>query len=186
MIYLIGGAPRTGKSILGQRAAIQLKTSWISTDILAHLLQIRNETATQPRWDAAPEAITATAEKFLPYLERFIFEVNSMAENYLVEGVNFLPTQAARLAAQYPIRCVFLGCSDMSLERFNRFPGRSEGYSFLPDELRRQIVEDVPLWSKFIQQEAQRFGYPYIDTSDDFPARMNEAVDVLTAGALPF
>jgi len=43
MIYLIGGAPRAGKSILGQRVAVNLKTGWISTDLLAELLRIRNE-----------------------------------------------------------------------------------------------------------------------------------------------
>ncbi len=38
MIYLIGGAPRTGKSILGQRIAVKLRISWISTDLLKEFL----------------------------------------------------------------------------------------------------------------------------------------------------
>jgi len=46
--------------------------------------------------------------------------------------------------------------------------------------MRRQIVDDVPRWSAFIRQEAGRCGYRYIDMSDDFPARLQEAEAVLT------
>ena len=183
MIYLIGGAPRVGKSILGQRVAVNLKTGWISTDLLAELLRVRNEDGAKNEWNAAPEAITATAEKFFPYLERFVWGVSSMAESYVIEGVNFLPAQVAQLSAQYPIRSVFLGYSYITLERFDRVPGRSRGYAGLPDELRRQIVHDVPLWSEFIRQEAARFGYPYVDMIDDYASRQLEAETALIAAA---
>src|SRR5581483_11768961 len=42
--------------------------------------------------------------------------VSSLADHYLIEGVDFLPAQVARLSAQYPIRAVFLGCSQLTLE----------------------------------------------------------------------
>ena len=51
--------------------------------------------------------------------------------------------------------------------------------------MRRQIVEDVPLWSEFIRQEAHQFGYPYVDMSDDFSGRLSEAEAMLTAGLAP-
>jgi hypothetical protein len=108
-----------------------------------------------------------------------------MAESYVVEGVGFLPAQLAQLSSQYQIRSVFLGCSKMSLERFDTFPGRSRGYASLPEEMRRQFAQDVPLWSEFVRQEAKRFGYPYVDMIDDFSSRLSEADAVLTAGAFP-
>jgi hypothetical protein len=85
---------------------------------------------------------------------------------------------------QYPIRAVFLGCSQMTLARFDRFPGRSHGYAGLPEAMRRQIVHDVPLWSELIRQEASRFGYRYVDTSDNFSSRLHEAETVLTASTV--
>ncbi len=185
MIYLIGGAPRAGKSILGQQVAVKLKTSWISTDVLHELLRVRNTEDTKTEWNAAPAAITADAEKFFPYLERFVWGVNSLAEHYVIDGVDFLPAQVAQLATHYPIRAVFLGCSQMTLERFDQFPGRSHGYASLPEAMRRQIVHDVPRWSELIRQEATRFGYRYIDTRDDFSARLQEAEAVLTASPVP-
>ena len=63
----------------------------------------------------------------------------------------------------------------MTLEHFDQYPGRSRGYASLPEVLRRQIVLDVPLWSNYIRQEADRFGYSYIDMAGDFGSRLSEA-----------
>ena len=37
MLYLVGGAPRAGKSILGQQISAKLKIGWVSTDLLMKL-----------------------------------------------------------------------------------------------------------------------------------------------------
>ena len=102
-------------------------------------------------WNASPEVITSSAQTFFPYLERFVWGVSSMAESYVIEGVDFLPEHVEKLSKQYQIRSVFLGCSEITLERFDQFPGRSRGYVFLPEEMRCQIVHDVPRWSEFIR-----------------------------------
>ena len=179
MIYLIGGAPRAGKTMLAQRLCTTLKVGWISTDLLLDLLRVANVPGRKTTWDAAPEAITAAAEWFFPYLERFIWGVSSFTDDYVIEGVDFLPAQVAQLSTQYPIRAVFLGCSQMTLESFAQFPGRSKGYAHLPEALRRQIVEDVPRWSAFIRQEAERLGYAYVDMVGDFSQRLADAESVL-------
>jgi len=184
MIFLIGGAPRAGKTILGQHISAKLKIGWVSTDLLGVLLKVMNPESGKREWNAAPEAITAHAEWFFPYLERFIWGAQSLADHYVIEGVDFLPAQVMQLSTHYPIRPVFLGCSHMTLEGFDQFPGRSKGYSGLPEELRRQIVHDVPLWSEFIRQEAERFGQPYFDMSGDFAQRLNEVDVMLTTGLL--
>ena len=181
MIYIIGGAPRAGKSVLGQQVSANLKIGWISTDLLMDLLRVKNDDGIKAEWNASPEAIQATAERFFPYLERFVWGVSSMAESYMIEGVDFLPAQVRQLSKQHQIRSVFVGCSEMTLERFNQFLGRSPGYTFLPEEMRRQIVHDVPLWSEFIRQEANHFGYPYIDMTGNFSSRLQEVEAMLTA-----
>ncbi len=180
MIYLVGGPPRVGKSILCQWTAAKLAIGWISTDLLKELLKVQTSNVPGVRWNESA-TIMATAEWFFPYLERFVWGVNAMAEHYLIEGVDFLPAQVAKLATRYPIRCVFLGCSDMTLARFDHFPGRSPGYSGLPEDVRRRIVQHVPRHSELVQREAERFGYPYIDMIGDFQARLQEADAALTA-----
>lgn len=183
MIYFVGGAPRAGKSILGQQVAANLRIGWISTDLLLELLRVKNEGGVKTKWDASPEAIRANAEWFFPYLERFVWGVTSQAENYLIEGVDFLPAHVKRLSDQYQLRAVFLGCSDMTFESVEQFPGCSRGYSHLNEDFRRQIAKDVPIWSEFIRKESERFDFPYIDTAKGFHTQLAQAESFLTAVA---
>ena len=64
MIYLVGGAPRTGKTILGERISARLSIGWISTDLLMAVLRAKHVEGTKVEWNAAPEAIAAAAEWF--------------------------------------------------------------------------------------------------------------------------
>lgn len=180
MIYLIGGAPRGGKSILCQQVAAKLGVGWMSTDVLEDLLRFKQVQGIKYSWDASPEAITAAAEWFYPCLERFVWGINSMSDGYVIEGVDFLPAHAARLAEKFAVRAVYLGCSVMDLERFDRYPGRSKGYAGLPEETRRQFAGDIPGWSAFIRREAEQWGFAYVDTAVDFEARLGEAEALLT------
>ena len=182
MIFLIGGAPRAGKSLLAERISSSLRVSWISTDLLVDLLRVNNVRGVKSDWDARSDAIRSSAEWFFPSLERFIWGVNSMIEDYIIEGVDFLPAQVQELSRRYPIRSVFLGCSRMTLHIFDRFPGRSQGYAGLPEEMRRRIVTDVPLWSDLVQHEAELWNQPYFDMADDFARRLEEAEAILAAG----
>jgi hypothetical protein len=68
----------------------------------------------------------------------------------------------------------------MTLEHFDRFPGRSRGYSDLPEELRRQFANDVPLWSEFVRQECESYDYPYIDMVNIFSQQLVQAESILT------
>jgi len=174
MIYLIGGAPRAGKSILCQQFASEQRIGWISTDLMMDLLRV-NDAALKSAWNGTHEAIVANAEWFYPYLERFVWGANSLAENFVIEGVDFLPEQVLQLSKKYPVHAVFLGCSRMTLKTFDQYPGRSRGYSDLPEEVKSQIIRDVPVWSEFIREQAGHCGYPYFDTSDDFELRIQEA-----------
>ncbi len=180
MIYFVGGSPRAGKSILGQQVAAHLKMGWISTDLLEDLLRFKGEEGIKAEWNASPDAIQANAEWFFPYLERFVWGVTAHAEDYLIEGVDFLPHQLKQLSAQYPIRAVFLGCSEMTLEKFDQFPGCSPGYRALPEEFRRKIVYDVPVWSEFIRHKCEGSSYSYVDTANDFPTQLLQAEELLT------
>ena len=69
MIYLIGGAPRAGKSILAQQIAAKLQIGWISTDLLWEVLRVKDVDGTKIEWNAAPEAIAAKAEWFQQFPE---------------------------------------------------------------------------------------------------------------------
>ena len=182
MLYMIGGAPRTGKTILAQQIAAKLHVGWVSTDVLSAILRLKDEESAKTKWDLTPKAAANNAAWFYPYLERFVRGINYLAEGYIIEGVAFLPEQVMQLSGQYQIHPVFLGCSKMTLDRFDQFPGHSRGYAFLSKEVRLSFVDAVPLWSNFIEQETNRFGYPYVDMVGDFPSCLDRAETILTAG----
>src|SRR5262249_45498246 len=114
MIYLIGGPARVGKTVLAHQVSTKLQAGWISTDILMTLLIMTNVEGIKTEWNACREALTRNAEWFYPYLERFVWGINSMAEQYVIEGVDFLPAQVAQIASQYELRAVFMGRSTMT------------------------------------------------------------------------
>ena len=182
MIYLIGGAPRVGKSILCQQFAATLSIGWVSTDLLLDLLRLKQEKGVKTEWNANLKSIRANTDWFFPYLDRFLWGISLMTESYVLEGVDFLPEQVKQLSSRYQIQSVFLGCSQMMPEMLIQLPGHSPGYTVLPESLRRKIAEDVPVWSDFIRQEAEQFDYPYIDTSNDFVQRLADAEALLTKG----
>jgi adenylate kinase family enzyme len=66
MIYLIGGAPRAGKSILAQSLAAKRNIGWVSTDLLIDLLRLKGDEGAKANWNAAPEAIGEAAKWFFP------------------------------------------------------------------------------------------------------------------------
>lgn len=181
MIYLIGGAPRSGKTLLAQRLARKLGAGWISTDLLRDLVKVKIDEGPPVVWDASPQAIIAWADWFFPCLNRFVWGVNSLSDHYIIEGVHFLPIQAAELGDRFSIRALFIGCSTMSVDKLDQFPGRSQGYAALPSGIKEQIAADVPLWSRFIEREANKVGYPFLDMADDFERHVTRAERLLTS-----
>lgn len=82
MIYLIGGAPRAGKSILCQQVASKLNIGWVSTDLVMHLLKVRSDYGMKTEWNAYPDAIRSAAENFFPYLKCFGFPYIDMTGDF--------------------------------------------------------------------------------------------------------
>ena len=62
MIFLIGGAPRAGKSILCQQVAAKVGSGWDSTDLLMEILRVNGAEGIKTKWDASPAAIRSAAQ----------------------------------------------------------------------------------------------------------------------------
>src|SRR5438093_683606 len=125
-MQLIGGAPRVGKTLLAERVAQDLHASWISTDVLSTVIRVGVPDLTRIDWGNV-NTIAAHTERFFPYLERFIWGVTSLRAPYVIEGVDFLPAQAAQLAHRFGVRSVFLGDSEMTAGACRRTSDASPG-----------------------------------------------------------
>lgn len=177
MLYLIGGAPRCGKTLLAQRLASALGAGWCSTDTVRDVV-----TMLRPDFGAAsgvgvppgPEA-----DLFFPYFERTAESCAYLAEDYVVEGVGFLPRHAEALAAWVERRVVFVGMLEPRLDAILAHEGRNRWHRHLPPETLALLPAWIADWSRTLRDECAVSGMPYVDFSDDFDAGHRRAEDLL-------
>lgn len=167
-----------GKTLLAERVARDLGASWISTDVLRVVIEVGVPNLGHVDWGKV-NAIAVHTERFLPYLERFIWGVTSLGAPYVIEGVDFLPEQATHLAQSFAIRSVFLGDSEMTAGRLQAHLGRQPWLAgTAPDEF-RQMAEHIVDHTKLVKRECTRFGIDFVDMAGGFDQRLREAAALL-------
>jgi hypothetical protein len=109
-LYLVGGAPRVGKSSLAQRLLESDGIPWLPTDVLRTVLR-----RVLPELDAIdqdPVDALLLAEVMYPHVEQAAEVCAEEAERFLIEGFELSPTYPARLRAALEgtaVRAYFLG-----------------------------------------------------------------------------
>jgi hypothetical protein len=109
-LYLVGGAPRVGKSSLAHRLLELDGIPWLPTDVLRTVLR-----RVLPQFDAVdqdPVDALLLAELMYPHVEQAAEVCAEEAERFLIEGFELSPSFVARLQAalgQTEVRGCFLG-----------------------------------------------------------------------------
>jgi len=115
-LYLVGGAPRVGKSSLAQRLLELDRIPWLPTDVLRTVLR-----RVLPELDAIdqdPVDVSLLAEFMYPHIEQAAEVCAEEAERFLIEGFELSPSYPARLRAapeRTEIRACFLGHGSFSI-----------------------------------------------------------------------
>lgn len=155
MIYLIGGAPRCGKTILSKQLT-KKGISWVSTDAVRAMIlastpksQIDKKFPIEKLQRAAnkkrvpyQDILSNTPEKLLrgeigearsiwPSVEAMIKILIDMQEDFIIEGVHLLPELVAALKKTpygKQIRCVYLVKTDLHkiIEGFAKNPSKHD------------------------------------------------------------
>ena len=167
-----------GKTLLAERVAQALGASWISTDVLRVVVEVGVPDLSHLDWGKV-DAIATHTQRFLPYLERFIWGVTSLRAPYVIEGVDFLPEQAAHLAQGFAIRSVFLGDSEMTAARLQAHLGRQPWLAGTAPEQFRKMAEHIVDHTKLVKRECTRLGLDFVDMAGDFDQRLREAAALL-------
>lgn len=182
-IFLIGGAPTTGKSTLAEGLSKKLNLPWISTD---HIRTIMRVTAERERYPDLflPEG-QETAEAFLgsfeadyiaklelmqaeatwPGVKKIIDEDYTWVNGFIIEGVNITPDLVGRdYKDNLSIQAVFV--VDHNEERireviFNR--GLFDDSNKYPDQYKQKEVEWVKIYTREIEEQAKRNGFPIVE-----------------------
>lgn len=166
MIYLIGGAPRTGKSGLVQQLITRKPISSLSTDFLYDLDQVRAIT----NFDKLD--VLKKGEVFFPILERIIGNIQRQSENCVIDGDVILPRHADFLSKKYEIRACFLGLSEASIEEIIQHGGHFNWPKYkLENGMAKDVeglVERTIQKSEIIASECVKYDQYYLDLSADF------------------
>lgn len=190
MIYLIGGAPRVGKSVIAEHIAntqgIQLvKLDDVCRDMCRNLPPAEQATlfpcpsfSGDPSKNVLPpqqrvelqllEAVTLRGE-----IDRLIANYHEQQKNLIVEGVYLLPSHTGYLIERYgkdALRCVFIGCTneDCILDGMNRNTAPDDWLKESSASVRQQVAHFVAAFSQVTKRESARHDLDYIERSFDF------------------
>jgi hypothetical protein len=166
VIYLIGGAPRVGKSLLTHKLIAQKPMPAFSLDFLYNLSQVRNISG------FSGASILNKGRLFYSTLEELLVNVNLRSENCVIDGEVILPEFIEELSEKYTIRCCFLGLSSASLETIIEHGGYFNWPNWKLDNGHGDEVKDLAertvSRSLVIRNEAQKYGVPYCDLAADY------------------
>lgn len=178
MIYMIGGAPRVGKSTLARIILKRQSIPYIACDTVFHMLK-----------EVAPQlGITdkvsheERAEKFFPFLKQWIYHIQRCEHDYVIEGDSFLPKQVHELNKEYKIKSCFLGVSSMKLETILK----NAGYNSWVKNLSQEKLNKLPNWivdvSMLFKDESKKYRTQFFDLAKDYPTMLEEAYRFLVEG----
>ena len=186
--YLIGGAPRTGKTVMMHRFMREKPMMAISTDAVRYLVrridainderlfssheqdQMSDEARIDQhnnQSDAVIRRQNTESEAVWPYCEKIIASNQEDGLDIFVEGVAVLPKLLS--AAEYPHKAIFIG--NQSEEFYDSIvkSARENTYDWMhsySDELIKSYANFFNDLSRYFETECKKFGYQYIEASD--------------------
>jgi hypothetical protein len=168
VLYLVGGAPRVGKSALAQRLLEADGIPWLPTDVIRTTLR-----RVLPELDAVdqdPVDAARLAEVMYPHIEQAAEVCAEEAERFLIEGFDLSPSHPARLQAALAgitIRACFLGHRTFSAADLACYRGPKPQHE---KELPAAALDAAAAWirqrSRQLHQECQVEAQRYIDVGE--------------------
>ncbi len=181
MLYIIGGASRSGKTLLSRRAVVEKQIPYFPLDALfgtlahgAPELGVRYEDSLLNR----PTKMWPMAK----HLFNFFFKEEGA---YLIEGDSILPSQINELILEKKaIKCCFLGYTEMSKDGKlalvrKHHQGEIDWTKGISDEEMLPMIDEMIQFSKYLQEECAKYGIKYFDVSHDFEGARDEAFKYL-------
>jgi hypothetical protein len=179
VIYLIGGPPRTGKTLLARRLGRRLGIGWLSLDTLRFVMRdVLPEVAELVGFGRPPGP---WADRFYPYVRDAVLSSAYVEGDYIVEGVDFMPRHARALGAETPVTACFLGLSSPDLATIDAHSGRMDYQKHESRAVRDGFPGWIASWTAAVRAECQQLGLPFFDLSGDYEAQADRALQALTS-----
>jgi hypothetical protein len=170
---LLGGPPRCGKTLLAGRVAAERGIGWLSTDTIRDVVNMLMPALYEsggPGRDPGPEA-----DLLFPFFERAVESCSYLVDDYLIEGVGFMPRHVRALAGGLDVRAVFVGMTRVDLDVLLAHEGRNRWHRELDPATLAIVPEWIESWSRLVESECSRARLPYVELGVDFAAGTAEA-----------
>lgn len=190
MIYIVGGAPRVGKSIAAKKASERVHATFISTDDVCS--RVSNELSEEARKIQFPlpgfsgtasenvltpekrvELSVVSAKSLEPEIDRLISEALRKDESLVIEGVHLLPEYVRQLFAQHGaenFHVVFVGLTnvDSVVEGIMKNTSPDNWMRDSNPDVIRQVAEFVASFSLYIRGGSKQNDLFYQERTEDF------------------
>ena len=200
MIFLLGGPPRVGKSIISKEIRQKHAVSVVSTDTLGAVLENVLSPESAPdlfvlgKFNKMPMAervklITKNPTELIDYVRKeshvvwkavdaFIRRENDEGRDALIEGVAVLPELVSRLE-NIPHRVVFIGNQGENHKENIKKSAEVNERDWMRDVSDQYIsafAMFVKRMSAYIEQEAKKYGFEYIEMNKELFGNVTEEV----------
>ncbi len=182
MLYILGGASRSGKSIIARRFVSEKQIPFFCLDVLITSLQ------EIPSLDIKHgQPIISKSEKLWPVVKPLLTHLFREELNYLIEGDGILPSKIAELIKDFSneIKACFVGFSEISLQdKFKKIKefgeNKDDWTKRVSDEKLMSNIEDMIMFSKYLKSECNKYNIRYFDSSDNFCEYLENVFQYLT------
>ena len=170
MLYLIGGAPRAGKSILAQKMLEERSVPYLPTDLLMMgLANAMPQLGLHP-----PDSAQTRAAIMWPVLRAVATTIVENGDDYLLEGDVLLPTHGAELRDRFgsAVRSCFIGYTSVDPVRKMRdirrhAAGKEDWTNECDDPHLLRLVAEFRSLSEQLRVECAEQELAYFDGSAD-------------------
>lgn len=182
MLFLLGGAARSGKSIIARRILAEKGIPFFCLDHLA--ISVANAIPQlQIDLDSDDEAV---GEKIWPLVRAMAKAIIKDRIPYLLEGASLQPKHAIELVSEFPfqVRAGFVGYADTEIQRkfeqVKRYGGGPDDWMMqFEDSIVRKELERLKMVSETLRQECEKYELRYFEIATEFEKSIEGVINFL-------
>jgi len=196
MLYLIGGAPRLGKSLIAKELMRRTDCPWLATDSLCAALtkmagkRLPNLFPFKPFSSESSRLPTATvvhdqltdAASMQKSIHAFLQYYENSKEDCILEGMHLLPSSIAEWRSDTPhLQCVFL----IDLNKDNVLRGiaaNKEPSNWLrdaPEQTLHAVSDFSVALSEYLRAESEKHHISFFERTTDFRKDIDAVINML-------
>jgi|GEM_PF-1128566 adenylate kinase family enzyme len=176
MIYLIGGAPRVGKTTLSKMILERKHIPFISTDLLRDALH-----EAYPELHIKDGKWKDWSKNFNAFFVSLVKHAHEIFPDCVIEGDVFFPSQVASLNNKNVI-CCYLGTSKTDLETLKGVNVYDDWVTELTPKEQATLPELIVSISNDFKKEAEKYRIPYFDMANNRENQLEKAYKALFDG----